>query len=286
MRLKEILNVSKAEITFLVLVVAVTGFLSAPGASGRIATLFPLLLSGALASMSAGIFNNIYDMDIDARMRRTSSRKFYLDSKGSRRFFAYATVMLATSIVVGLYFVNPLATAFILLGFASYVFLYTVFLKRRTSWNIVIGGIAGSFPALAGWAAVSDGVSLTALYIAMLVFIWTPTHFWSLAMGLREDYSSAGVPMLPSVVSEGRASGYVLANTALLVGYTLLPLFLPQISVGLLYLPAAIIMDTFMIFLVLKAHLRLPDRKWFREAFHFSNLYLLVILVSVWWIVA
>ncbi len=284
MRFKDILNISKAEITFLVIIVAITGFLSAPSAASKAVLLVPLVIAGSLASMSAAIFNNIYDRDIDSKMKRTASRRYYLDDQSSRKFFGLAAIMLVLSTFIGVITINYLATLFILLGFCSYVFLYTAFLKRRTSWNIVIGGIAGSFPAMAGWAAVTGGVSWTALYIALLVFMWTPTHFWSLAIGLKDDYASAGVPMLPSIVKEEKASMFVIINTVVLIIYTLLPLFFRQIGVGILFIPAAVVMDAIMIALILKAHRKLPDRKWFRQAFHFSNVYLLAILISVWWI--
>ncbi|MCL5731410.1 MAG: heme o synthase [Candidatus Thermoplasmatota archaeon] len=285
MSIKDILKISKAEITFLVVIVSLSGFLAAPGAISHILRVIPLVVAGSMASMSAAIFNNIYDRDIDVRMKRTSSRRYPLEGKGVRFFFAASTAMIAVSMAIGLLFINPLSTVFILMGFLSYVFLYTMFLKRRTSWNIVIGGIAGSFPAMAGWAAVTGGVSYTALFIALLVFMWTPTHFWSLAIGLKEDYQSAGIPMLPAKVGEDRASSFIIINTVILVAYSMLPLVFHQIAVGHVYIIIAVIMDVVMMALVLKAFFELPERGGFRNAFHFSNLYLLVLLIAMWLVV-
>lgn len=285
MSIKDILKISKAEITFLVVIVAISGFLAAPGALSHIWNIVPLIVAGSLASMSAAIFNNIYDRDIDVKMKRTSSRKYSLEGRGTGLFFAVSTAMIAASMAIGLAFINELSTGFILLGFISYVFLYTIFLKRRTSWNIVIGGIAGSFPAMAGWAAVTDGVSYTAVFIALLVFMWTPTHFWSLAVGLKEDYQSADIPMLPVKVGEKRASVFIILNTVILVVYSLLPLIFHQIAVGRIYIIMAVVMDAVIVSLVLKAYSDLPRRDGFRNAFHLSNLYLLVLLVSIWLVV-
>lgn len=282
MNIRDFMRITKTEITMLIDIVAVTGFLVAPGAISDAFLLIPLLLSGTLASMSASLINNVYDVDIDGRMKRTSSRGRIINAQNRTGYLIIGIVMLAVALPVAFFFINALTMVFILAGFLSYVFLYTIFLKRRTTWNIVIGGIAGSFPALAGWSAVTGSVSPTALFIAFLVFLWTPTHFWSLAAGNAEDYNKAGVPMLPSVVGILRGSQWILANTVILVAYSVLPIFIHSIHVGIYYLPIAGLMDTVLFYFVLTSVVSDHKLEWFRKAFHASNYYLLALLVSIW----
>jgi protoheme IX farnesyltransferase len=286
MNLKDFLRISKAEITLLILIVAVTGFITAPSASSKLFLLVPLIFAGAFASMSASALNNVYDMDLDWKMKRTSYRKEIVNRESYRRITILALVMLALSLAVSYIFINFLTMIFIFSGFLSYVVLYTIMLKRRTSLNIVIGGIAGSFPALAGWASVTGGVSWTAIFIAMLVFVWTPTHFWSLAMGTSEEYKQAGIPMLPAVVGQPKAARYIVANTILMIVYSLLPLYFHQIAVGRLYYFVAVAADLILVYYIAASYADKLSVKSFRKTFHYTNLYLLILLVSIWWIVA
>lgn len=262
-------------------IVAVAAFLSVPGSFSRILLIVPVLAAGTLASMSASIVNNAYDVDIDAEMKRTSYRNEIINPDNRSMYTGIAALMLAVSMGVSYYFLNLLTMLFILGGFMSYVFLYTVFLKRRTTWNIVIGGIAGSFPALAGWAALMNDVSPTSLFIAFLVFLWTPTHFWSLATGNLDDYKNANVPMLPAVVGIKKGGFWILINSVILVVYSIIPFITPLVNVGTPYYFIAAIMDIMMIYYVAKPYLGRSE-KGYRAAFHFSNVYLLLILISIW----
>lgn len=262
-------------------IVAIAAFLSVPNSFENILFILPLIVSGTLASMSASIMNNAYDVDIDSEMKRTSYRNEIINPKNRRAYTGLSVVMLLVSMAVSFYFLNLLTMLFILGGFLSYVFLYTVFLKRRTTWNIVIGGIAGSFPALAGWAALTNSVSPTSLFIAFLVFLWTPTHFWSLATGNLDDYRNANVPMLPAVVGIKKGGFWILANTIILVIYSIIPFITPLVKVGTPYFFIAAIMDILMIYYVSKPYFG-NSEKGYRAAFHFSNMYLLLILISIW----
>lgn len=262
-------------------IVAIAAFLSVPNSFENILFILPLIFAGTLASMSASILNNAYDVDIDSEMKRTSYRNEIINSGNRSSYVLIAALMLFASMAVSYYFLNPLTMLFILGGFLSYVFLYTIFLKRRTTWNIVIGGIAGSFPALAGWAALTNTVSPTSLFIAFLVFLWTPTHFWSLATGNLDDYRNANVPMLPAVVGLKRGGFWILVNTVILVVYSIIPFITPLVSVGVPYFFIAAIMDIMMIYYVAKPYFS-NSGKGYRAAFHFSNMYLLFILVSIW----
>lgn len=282
MRFRDFSKITKLEITFLIDIVAITGFLSVPGSSAHAILLIPLLLAGSLASMSASLFNNLYDRDIDPEMKRTSSRQNIIKEQNHWMYTTMALLMVIISSGISYYFINMLTMLFILGGFASYVFLYTILLKRRTTWNIVIGGIAGSFPALAGWSSLTGTISPTALFIAFIVFLWTPTHFWSLATGNVEDYRKAGVPMLPAVVGIRRGAFWIIVNTAILVAYSFLPLFLTGIHVGITYFVIATLMDIVLIYYVVKPISENFSMPSFKKAFHFSNFYLLFVLLSIW----
>ena len=282
MSVSNFMKITKAEITILIDIVGVTGFLVAPLARSHILLLIPLLVSGTLASTSAALFNNVYDVDIDSKMRRTSSRNTIINLRNRKMYSIIATLMLIISMPVAFVFLNFLTMMFILAGFLSYVFLYTIILKRRTTWNIVIGGIAGGFPALAGWSAVTGSVSFTSFFVAFLVFMWTPTHFWSLAAGNSEDYKAAGVPMLPAVVGIRKGGNWILANTIILVAYSMLPIFITAIHLGIFYIPIAGIMDAIMLYYVLLSMARNYSLEGFKKAFHASNFYLLVILIAIW----
>ncbi len=281
MNVKEFSKIFKIEITFLVDLVAVAAFFSDPAFSSKLFYILPLLVSGTLGSMSAALFNNIYDMDIDSGMKRTRARKEILNSRNYWSYFLTGAIMLALSGAISFFLINPLTSLFIILGFASYVFLYTMFLKRRTVWNIVIGGVAGSFPALAGWAAISNNVSLTSLFIAGLVFLWTPTHFWSLAINNVEDYRTASLPMLPAKIGVKESFSWIFANTIVLIVYSLLPLLIGAIHVGVYYIVLAILMDCLLMYLVLRPKLSNFSIKEFRKVFHYSNFYLMFLLISI-----
>ncbi len=281
MNFKQFFKITKMEITFLVDLVAVAAFFSDPEFSSHYLVIIPLLISGSLASMSAAVFNNIYDMDIDREMKRTRYRESIVNSRTYTSTFIYGAVMLIAAMAVATIAINPLTSLFIFLGFLSYVVLYTIILKRRTTWNIVIGGIAGSFPAFAGWAAVSNDVSVTALFIAFLVFLWTPTHFWALATNSSQDYLEAGIPMLPAVVGVKKGSRWILINSIILVAYSLIPLWFRQIHVGVLYFAFAAVMGGMILYYVIRPMVRNYSLLEFRKAFHFSNYYLMLLLIAI-----
>ncbi len=280
-KITNFMKITKMEITILIDLVAVAGFIVVPGSTGYPMILFYLLLSGTLASMSASIFNNIYDMDIDIEMKRTRSRSDTLNLSTRNKIFAVSTLMIIFSFIISYVLINPLTAVFIFAGFLSYVVLYTIILKRRTSLNIVIGGIAGSFPALAGWASLTDSVSLISLFIAFLVFMWTPTHFWNLSVNNIDDYKKSNVPMLPAVVGIKKAEFWIIVNTVILIFYSMIPLFVSSIKLGFAYIPIAAIMDVLLIYYVLKPVFHEYNKKYFRSAFGLSNMYLFILLVVI-----
>ncbi len=186
-----------------------------------------LAVAGYLASGGASALNNYLDRDIDSRMRRTSERPVPSGRITPRQALIVGSIMSATSLVASLLLFNALTAAMILLGLLSYVLVYTVFLKRRSALNIVIGGVAGSFPPLAGWAAATGAIGLEAALLALLVFLWTPGHFWALAIRAETDYRLAGLPMLPVTRGvEKTTTAIATSNALMLVGWLALTLSL------------------------------------------------------------
>ncbi|MEM0136226.1 MAG: heme o synthase [Thermoplasmatales archaeon] len=214
-------NLTKPGIAILLDLVAVATFALGLTNLSVLWKVLPLLVSGTLASFSSSLANNFIDRDIDRKMGRTKWRSSIGSTMG---YLVAIPVMLGVSLTVSLIFLNVATTLWIFAGFLSYSFLYTLILKRRTSWNIVIGGIAGSFPALAGWSAVNTPISLVSIFVAVIVFLWTPTHFWTLALKYKDDYKSAKIPMLPAVKDERYTINAIIINTFILIAFSFLPL--------------------------------------------------------------
>ena len=236
------------------------------------------LVGGYLAAGGANAINQWFDRDIDARMRRTSNRPIVAGRIGATHALVYALVIsLASALILGIG-VNWLTAALAMLGLVLYVFLYTWWLKRTTTQNIVIGGAAGAVPPLVGWAAVDGSVGLGSLILFAIVFYWTPPHFWALALLLRRDYAEAGVPMLPVVRGVEETARQVLLWTAVLVGVSLLPVA-AGISGGL-YLASALVLGA--LFLASAWRLsRAPDERHARSTFSYSMLYLALLFAAL-----
>jgi protoheme IX farnesyltransferase len=205
-----------------------------------------LALTVLVAAASAGAFNQYYELDIDSRMRRTRNRPFLNGTFTHSPFWLFViTGMLVAGVSGAALVLNGMAAVYIFLGAFFYAVVYTVWLKRRTWLNIVIGGASGSFAVLAGAAAVDPALSPIPVLLALVLFFWTPSHFWSLAIAQREDYAAAGVPMLPVLVGNDRAARVVLANTLVLVGASVLPFFF---GMGWIYLAGALAGGGFFIY--------------------------------------
>ena len=237
------------------------------------------MIAGTLASFSAALFNNVYDIDIDGEMKRVSARRGII-RENRQKYFTIALIMLLISIIVGILFLTLLSVTFILLGFASYVFLYTIFLKRRTDWNIVIGGIAGSFPALAGSAAFSATITYGSIFIALLVFMWTPTHFWSLSIKYVDDYRKAEIPMLPVTQGVDKTILWIMVNTVILFLLTIIPAVFNYPILGILYRLTSIPMALFILIPVIILY-RKRDEKSYKMVFSISNVFLMILLIAI-----
>ena len=203
----------------------------APAPSGGEIVAFALAVLGA--SGAAGAFNHYYERDLDRRMPRTRNRPFASGTlKPGWIWPATFLALLASSLLLSYAAAGGLATVFVFLGAFTYAIVYTVWLKRLTAWNIVVGGLAGSFAVLAGAAAMDPHLQVSPVLLAIVLFFWTPPHFWSLAAAKARDYRLGGVPMLPQVASERLWTSAILAHTGVLGALSLLPL---AFGLGLIY---------------------------------------------------
>ncbi|MFN0183577.1 MAG: heme o synthase [Aquabacterium sp.] len=225
-RWRLVVGVFKLRIAVLIMVTALAGMAIEPGGAGvGFWPALTLALSVLLASAAAGAFNQYAEAASDRLMPRTRNRPFAsgaLPRNGA--WLAAIIALLALATGVAALVVNPQAAGYTLAGALTYALVYTLGLKRRTAWNIVVGGLAGSFAVLAGAAAVQPHIGAQAWALALVLFLWTPPHFWSLAIANAREYEAAGVPMLPVVVGTPRAARIVHANAIVLVAATALPL--------------------------------------------------------------
>lgn len=235
--LRALSTVFKLRIGLFCALAAIAGALATKGASPPPGQLAAVALAVLISAASAGAFNHYWERDIDVRMTRTRNRPFVTGRfRAGPIWPAVMGVLLAASVALAAWAANGLSALFVFLGAFVYGIVYTVWLKRRSVWNIVIGGLSGSFAVLAGAAAAVPSLSPEGLVLALVLFLWTPPHFWSLAYALKDDYAAAGVPMLPVVMGETGTNRIILANTVALVASSLLPgLF----GAGWLYMSAA-----------------------------------------------
>ncbi len=230
-----------------------------------------LTLAILLGSAGAAYLNNFMDRDIDAIMERTRARPLPRGAVRPGLVFLIGLVLIAVSIPLALQ-LNYLVAIFVTAGAVIYSLVYTLWLKRRTSMNIVIGGVAGSCAVLAGWYAVGTGLSSTPVLLALLVFLWTPSHFWSLAMVHRDSYQEARVPMLPVAISPGRTATYIVLSSVLLLICSVVIYFTGDFH-GL-YLVGAIVLGVLFLASCVRLWKRpVRDRAWLN--FKLSGVYLL-----------
>ena len=237
MGINEIIEISKPRIVVLLVITAVTSMYAASklvtGASQLdYLDYLHIIVAGALASAGSSALNHYYDKDIDPKMSRTSSRPIPSGRMAASNVLIYGLAVSCISVIYGFFALNAISAFFIAVGIFSYVIIYTVWLKRRNTSNIVIGGIAGSAAAWAGWAAATGSMDLLGFLVGFLVFVWTPSHFWCLAMKMKDEYSAAKVPMLPVLIGMQKTSKYILINTLILLPYSLM---LYAFGMGLVY---------------------------------------------------
>ncbi len=237
------------------------------------------LLGGALAAGSAGALNCVFDSDIDGLMRRTMDRPIPRGRISLLHATIYAIVLGVTGFGLLYLFVNPLAAWLSLGGNLFYVAIYTMWLKRTTPLNIVIGGAAGAVPPLVGWAAVTGHIGGPALGLFAMIFLWTPPHFWSLALMTETDYHKAGVPMMPNVAGTERTKREIIYYTLLLIVASVV--LYPLHVMGALYTASAVVLGAIFLYDTLRTW-KDTGTVWARRTFKFSLLYLaLMCLVMV-----
>ena len=234
---KNLWSLFKLRIGLAIMLCALAGMAVAPGEGPAIWQGAVLALAVLLSSASAGAFNHYAERDLDARMPRTRNRPFVTGYfRHGPLWLTVILGILAVAVAMAGLATNWAAAGYVFLGAFVYGVVYTVWLKRRSWLNIVLGGLAGSFAVLAGAAAVDPNVSTAPIILAVVLFLWTPPHFWSLAMVLHEQYRAAGVPMLPVVVGDRMAAKVTLGHTLALVALSLLPVFY---GMGPIYLAGA-----------------------------------------------
>jgi len=232
-------SLTKPKVQSLLLLTTVATMLVA--GSPRLSLIILTCLGGYLSAGGAGAVNHWFDRDIDAKMERTANRPVAAGRISPRAALCFGLLLAALSFAELTIFVNLLAAALAFSGFLGYTLMYTVWLKRSTPQNIVIGGAAGAVPPLVGWAAVTGSLALPALYLFAIVFYWTPPHFWALSLLMKDEYAKVGVPMMPVVRGEEETRRQIVLYTILLVALTLLPVVGGLF--GFIYLAAAIILD-------------------------------------------
>ena len=272
---------TKPRIIELLLVTTVPTMILAAGGLPGWATVVATLIGGTLAAGSANALNCYVDRDIDALMRRTGHRPLAQHTVSPRSALVFGLVLGVVSVGLLTFATNVLAGLLTLAAIAFYVVGYTMLLKRRTSQNIVWGGAAGCMPVLIGWAAVTNSLSWAPVVLFVVVFFWTPPHFWALAIRYREDYARAGVPMLPVVASPARVTAEIAVYTVLTVAASLA--LWPIAPTGWIYGISASVGGILMLAEAARLHLRTragtstdPMR-----LFHLSNSYLAFIFVAV-----
>ncbi|MFQ5497926.1 MAG: heme o synthase [Nitrosopumilus sp.] len=284
MGFNEVLEISKPRIVVLLVITAVTSMYGAsklvPGAPElEYWSYLHIIIAGALASAGSSALNHYYDKDIDPKMTRTSTRPIPSGRMAASHVLIYGIAVSCISVIYGFFALNAVSAFFIAVGIFSYVIIYTVWLKRKNTSNIVIGGIAGSAAAWAGWAAATGSMDLLGFLVGFLVFVWTPSHFWCLAMKIKDEYAQAEVPMLPVVIGMQKTSKYILGNTLILIPYSLILSFIPD-GMGIVYTAIAAASGGLM----LVYHYKLtknPTSDFAWKAYKVTAPYLTIIFVAV-----
>ena len=284
MGINEIIEISKPRIVVLLVITAVTSMYAASklvtGASQLdYLDYLHIIVAGALASAGSSALNHYYDKDIDPKMSRTSSRPIPSGRMAASHVLLYGLAVSCISVIYGFFALNAISAFFIALGIFSYVIIYTVWLKRRNTSNIVIGGIAGSAAAWAGWAAATGSMDLLGFLVGFLVFVWTPSHFWCLAMKIKDEYAQAEVPMLPVVIGMQKTSKFILGNTLILIPYSLLLVLIPD-GLGIVYTVIASVSGGLMLVYHYKLT-KTPTSEFAWKAYKVTAPYLTIIFVAV-----
>jgi protoheme IX farnesyltransferase len=280
-RVEDYLALLKPSVMQLVVFTAVVGLLVAPGGINPVVAIIAIVCI-AIGAGASGALNMWYDADIDAVMSRTRNRPVPAGRVSANEALAFGLVLSAFSVMLLGLATNWVAAGLLAFTIFFYAVIYTMWLKRSTPQNIVIGGAAGAFPPVVGWAAVTGSVSWESLALFLIIFLWTPPHFWALALYKQADYGAAGVPMMPNVAGEASTKRQILIYTALLAVSALLPTWLGM--AGTVYTVVAVV--TGVSFLILAARLVRTEesvamRKSARALFNYSLSYLFILFFAL-----
>ena len=267
--LADYITLTKPKVQSLLLLTTVTTmYVAATPSPGRVAL---TCLGGYLSAGGAGAINHYWDRDIDAQMTRTANRPLPSGRVSPRAALIYGAILALLSVLVLATTVNVLAAGLSMCGFVGYVGVYTIWLKRRTPQNIVIGGAAGAVPPLVGWAAATGHLSWIAVLLFAIVFYWTPPHFWALSLLMKDEYAKVNVPMLPVVRGEGETRRQILIYTFLLYAVTQLPFCAGKL--GGVYLACSMVLGGAFIYCSVRLY-RLATRRAALQLYLFSLAYL------------
>jgi protoheme IX farnesyltransferase len=274
--LRDYLTLTKPKVQSLLLFTTITTMYVAGDPS--LGLVFLTCLGGALSAGGAGAINHAVDRDIDRTMARTADRPVASGRVSTAAAIAFGLTLCAASFLLLALTVNPLAASLSLSGFVGYVGVYTLWLKRRTPQNIVIGGAAGAVPPLVAWAAVTGGLEGMAFYMFAIVFFWTPPHFWALSLLMKDEYAKAGIPMLPVVRGEEETRRQILLYTVLLYAVTQLPFCAGGLGVS--YLVPSMLLGAGFIYYAARLF-RSRDRRWALRTYLFSLGYLAALFLAM-----
>jgi len=275
---KNYLELCKPKVVLLIVFTAVVGMLLAVPGMPPLDLLIYGTLGIGLASSSAAAINHFIDQKADAEMARTHNRPLPTGELNSRNVLVFAGILGLAAMIILILFVNILTAALTFLSLIGYAIIYTIYLKHMTPQNIVIGGAAGAAPPVLGWCAITGEVHPHALLLFLIIFVWTPPHFWALAVAKRDEYAKAGIPMLPVTHGVKFTRLQILLYTVLLLIVTLLP-YLTGMS-GLIYLTTALILGLGFIYYAIKM-IRHDDNKTAMKTFFYSINYLMLMFAAL-----
>ena len=273
----QLINLLKLRIGVVMMVTALVAMVVTPGPPASLLEMLVLAFAILVSAGSAGAFNQYYEVELDRRVPRTATRPFVTGYfKKGPLWLGIILLLLVVGVGSAALLLNLPAAFYIFLGAFFYAIVYTVWLKRRSWTNIVIGGASGSFAVLAGAAAVDPAIGPIAIMLALVLFLWTPSHFWSLAIAKSKDYQRTGIPMLPVIIGNRRCAQVVLVNTLMLVAISILPFFY---GMGWIYLVAAAGGGGFFIYHNILM-LRDPSPRVAMKSFFASLLQLVLLLID------
>tara|TARA_B110000438_G_scaffold57040_1_gene57108 strand:- start:1204 stop:2064 length:861 start_codon:yes stop_codon:yes gene_type:complete len=277
--IKDYTTLTKPKVNLLLVLTALSAIFLASDGIPSLQVLIAVIVGGTLASGGAGAINHSIDKDIDEQMKRTSKRPVAGERISRLNALIFGISLTVLSFIILFLFTNLLAALMALSGNLFYVLIYTLWLKKTTIHNIVIGGAAGCFPPLVGWAAVTGNLTLSAWYLFAIIFFWTPPHFWALAMLMKDDYSEANIPMLPSVVGIDATFKPMMLHTITLVLLSL-TMSLVNSKLGILYLVTSGILGIYYIYATIKLS-RNYNRKNNLGVYKFSLLYMMGLSIII-----